>query len=196
MARANTTQYALLGLLNYRPMTGYEIKKMVDESIAFFWQENYGHIYPMLKRMEADGLVTSVSEYTDGKPPRKRYSITDMGRKAFMRWMEEDTGPLKIRYELLLKIFFSSLPGSPDTYRFIEAEENRMLDLIKEYDGIKAHLAKDILSKCTEKDILRWTITLNFGYHFARATLEWCRETRELLSEDNHISGNDSSDEK
>lgn len=51
MAKVNKTKYySLLGILSNRPGSGYDIKKMCDSSIGHFWNENFGHIYPVLKR--------------------------------------------------------------------------------------------------------------------------------------------------
>jgi DNA-binding PadR family transcriptional regulator len=38
-------------MLSLRPMSGYDIRKTVQESIRFFWSESYGQIYPALKRL-------------------------------------------------------------------------------------------------------------------------------------------------
>ena len=52
MAKINKTKYALLGVLSIMSGSGYDIKKFCDSSIGYFWNENYGHIYPMLQRLE------------------------------------------------------------------------------------------------------------------------------------------------
>jgi DNA-binding PadR family transcriptional regulator len=183
MSRANTTQYALLGYLMYQPLTGYEIKKSIDNSIGFFWQESYGHIYPMLKRLEKGGMIIPIAEVDEGLHARKRYAITDKGKKAFLDWMSQDIDPLKIRYELLLKLFFSARPGSPDMLEHLKAEEKRMEQLLAAYDQVREHLDKKQHPPEMNPDAVRWRMTLNYGYHFARATLDWCRETSQTLKE-------------
>ncbi|MCK7479112.1 MAG: PadR family transcriptional regulator [Candidatus Moduliflexus flocculans] len=54
---ANNTKYVILGLLTEAPLSGYEIKKLVDIRFRFFWSESYGQIYPELKRLTAMGLI-------------------------------------------------------------------------------------------------------------------------------------------
>ena len=58
MARESRTKYAVLGMLNQGPKCGYEIKKELEKSSMFFWNESYGQIYPMLKKLVANGLST------------------------------------------------------------------------------------------------------------------------------------------
>ena len=43
----------ILGLLAVRPLSGYDIKAIVDRSTRFFWAASYGQIYPELRRLEA-----------------------------------------------------------------------------------------------------------------------------------------------
>lgn len=71
-------KYALLELLQERPMHGYEMMKALEERSQGFYTPSAGTIYPTLQMLEDRGLVT-VQE-TEGK---KVYSITDAGR-AFL----------------------------------------------------------------------------------------------------------------
>ncbi|HCW53514.1 MAG TPA: PadR family transcriptional regulator, partial [Clostridium sp.] len=76
MAKANKTRYALLGVLSYQPSSGYDIKKICDNSIGYFWNENYGHICPVLKQLESENLITKFVKETEGHPQKNIYSIT------------------------------------------------------------------------------------------------------------------------
>ena len=181
MPKTNTTQYALLGMLMYQPMTGYEIKKMVDQSIAFFWQESYGHIYPMLHRLEQEGLVVSAREETEGRPSRKRYTITPTGQSAFSKWMGQSVEPFRYRHELLLKIFFSARPGAPAMDTLLREEEERMEHLLATYEQIRRHLTETDHGPAMKRDSNCWLLTLDLGIRFARETLAWCREARTQL---------------
>ncbi|UCB53625.1 MAG: PadR family transcriptional regulator, partial [Candidatus Zixiibacteriota bacterium] len=48
MPRANKTEFAVLGLLSLSPMSGYDMKAFISQSIGYFWQESYGQLYPAL----------------------------------------------------------------------------------------------------------------------------------------------------
>ncbi len=74
----------LLGFLTRQPLTGYELKKRFSISFSFFSGVSYGSIYPALKKMEKERLVTQQLEIQDGAPNRKVYSITAAGRKVFI----------------------------------------------------------------------------------------------------------------
>ena len=49
MAKENRTRFAVLGMLHYGSMTGYEIRKRINEMVGYFWQEPNASIYPALK---------------------------------------------------------------------------------------------------------------------------------------------------
>ena len=48
MERLNGTAYVILGMLGLGARTGYDIKRIVDQSTRFFWAASYGQIYPEL----------------------------------------------------------------------------------------------------------------------------------------------------
>ena len=62
--RDDTSRYAVLGMLSIRPMSGYDIKQAIGESVVHFWDESYGRIYPSLQRLAVrfDALLLSVDD--------------------------------------------------------------------------------------------------------------------------------------
>src|SRR3989442_13387821 len=84
---ANTSRYAILGVLSRRPMSGYDVKKLIDRSIAHFWSESYGQIYPILNRLAAEGLAERRRERQRRKPDRHGYSLTSKGPAELLRWL-------------------------------------------------------------------------------------------------------------
>jgi len=47
---------ALLGLLDHRPMTGYDLKKILDHPMGFFWIAQMSQIYQELNTLEEKGF--------------------------------------------------------------------------------------------------------------------------------------------
>ena len=43
-------EYAILGLLSWRPFSGYELRKFFSESVALYWSGNNNQVYPTLVR--------------------------------------------------------------------------------------------------------------------------------------------------
>ena len=136
MARKTSTpEYAVLGMLAGEPGSGYDLKKRIEGSIAHFWQESYGQIYPMLKRMAAQGLVKARIERTNGKPDRQVYSLTQSGRAELEAWMGQPPAVPSPRNELLLKLFFGARGKTEDMVRHVEGFSEQSAD----GDGVGAH---------------------------------------------------------
>jgi len=76
-------KFALLELLQERPMHGYEMMKALEEKSGGFYAPSAGSVYPTLQMLEDRGLVT-VSE-VEGK---KVYTITDAGRAALAEFKQ------------------------------------------------------------------------------------------------------------
>ncbi len=73
-----------LAILYMGDATGYEIRKLSTEAeFSFFVDASFGSIYPALNKLEADKMVTCRLEPQVGKPARKIYSITEVGRQEF-----------------------------------------------------------------------------------------------------------------
>jgi PadR family transcriptional regulator, regulatory protein AphA len=49
--------WAVLGLIELAPRSGYEIKRTIDRTIRHFWAASYGQIYPELGRLEEQGWI-------------------------------------------------------------------------------------------------------------------------------------------
>ncbi len=191
MARKNKTRYALLGMLTYQPMSGYDMKRMSDHSISHFWNENYGNIYPVLKKMKSESLVTMSKEEREGSPARKVYTITDTGRGEFSKWMAAPPEPGILREELLLQIFFGQWT-SPDVIKEkIKAEDKRCKDIITDLEGIRAHLESGTDIREAPKEIRSvfvqgtpyWKHTVEFGLHYYSGIRDWCKETIKCIEE-------------
>src|SRR5690606_9913997 len=101
MAAVNRTEYAVLGPLALGARTGYDIKKMADGALGHFWNESFGHIYPILRRLDARGWVTSTVEPQEGRPDRKVYALTPAGEEALREWFALPGEPVPPRNQAL-----------------------------------------------------------------------------------------------
>ncbi len=71
MAQKNVLKYIILGLLAHRELAGYDIKKLFEEELGDFWYSNHSQIYPELRHMEDDGLISSRTELVGKKLEKK-----------------------------------------------------------------------------------------------------------------------------
>lgn len=175
-----TTPNALLGMLTLKPMSGYDMRALISESIGHFWNESYGQIYPTLKRLAADGLVEKKTQRQNGRPDRHVYSLTAKGRERLREWLAMPVAAEVNRSELLLKLFFGA-HISPEASRrhvreFLEAHEAAL----KMYSAIAKTLRRE---EAGDPQLPFWLMTLNFGRHRSTASAKWARETLKELDE-------------
>ena len=208
MASKQKTVFAILGLLAWKPMSGYDIKKFVDVGLSHFWNENYGQIYPTLDQLVKDGLATKRAEHKSGQRQRNLYTITRQGEKAFHQWIGEPTDAPAVRNELQLKFFLSSSLSKRVSVRLIEqhrAQQEAMLDEYRHSEKILRsalregshpveleeilHLAGST-AKQRKKQLNIFFLTLRHGIRILEARVVWCKEAIASLNGSGEKEGN------
>ena len=172
MPRENKTKYAVLGLLAYAPLSGYDIRRIYAQSLGNFWSESYGHIYPILKRLEAEGLATREVVGRAGKPDRNVYTITELGREELRRWLAVPPEPQKERVEVLLKLFHGWEVGPAAMIEHVRQTRAEHEALLHRYDHCDEAMSAD-----GDPPAAYWLMTVSCGQHISKAYLEWCDET-------------------
>ena len=175
-----TTVEALLGVLSLRPMSGYEIRKLIEESIGNFWSESFGQIYPALRRMVADGLAEVEESAGEGRPVRKVYRLTDAGLDRLVAWIAQSPRPQVPRNDLLLRIFFG-VQGGPAVvmqhlHEFV-AEQRR---LHAHYEGI---LAQVEAMRAANRGAPYWRLTVRYGLLQTEALIAWAEESLQAMEQ-------------
>jgi DNA-binding PadR family transcriptional regulator len=103
--------YGLLGLLAVRSWTGYELTQQVRRSLRFVWSTSEGHLYREQRHLVALGWAT-VTDEPAGRRTRKRYAITEAGRRALTDWLSTPPEEPHVQIEGVLRAFLAD-QGSP-----------------------------------------------------------------------------------
>jgi PadR family transcriptional regulator len=84
-----STSLLVLGILAKEPSYGYEVVRRVnDEAEGLFeWQE--GTVYPVLHKLEKEGMVRAQWQDANTGRRRKYYYITAPGREALSSQVEK-----------------------------------------------------------------------------------------------------------
>jgi len=175
------TGRVILGMIALGRQTGYEIKQFVDKSTRHFWAASYGQIYPELRRLEEQGLITGQSEPTGGRA-RTVYELTDAGHTALSDWLEPEPDPMfEVRDESMLKLFFSDIGTPKQRIRNIramrEAHERTLAELCSMQEKTDHQMPEGP----------QLTLELGIGLH--RGIVEWCAATEQRLTEEVRDAG-------
>ncbi|MBP1755222.1 MAG: hypothetical protein H6Q59_1620 [Firmicutes bacterium] len=178
MALKNKSMYAILGILNISPSTGYDIKKYSDNVLSGFWNENFGHIYPTLKMMLEDGMIEIASGEINEK--KVRYGITEKGKRELETWLLEDTMQQPVRSEFMLKLLFSSNQPKENVIRMLESYKEIHEKNMEKYLGMLKDLEHGIQEISKERAGFIKAV-LRRGILSGEATIRWCNETIEEM---------------
>jgi DNA-binding PadR family transcriptional regulator len=167
------TGRVILGMIALGKQTGYDIKRLVDESTRHFWSASYGQIYPELRRLEEQGLVRGQSEPTGGRA-RTVYTLTPEGDAALRDWLEPQGEPrFEVRDEGMLRLFFSDFGTPEQRIGNLRAMRDRHLQTLAQLRTL-ADAPDDMPTG------LHLTLELGLGLHTWLA--EWCAAAEERLA--------------
>jgi len=163
------TKYVILGLLSECPMSGYDLKRIIDMRFRFFWSESYGQIYPQIKKMLESKEIEKESTPKDSRR-KQLYRITDKGLKSLLLWMDMPIEKETVRLEILLKVYFANFMDDNMLFNYIQIfrkQHKEELDIIK---GFQKELQSIPNPHNNHQNILN---VIDFGIRTNQAYLDW-----------------------
>ncbi len=176
--RLTATEAALLGLLLEGERSGYDLRKRIERSVAYFWAPAKSQIYAVLPRLEAAGLATRREIAQSDRPDKHVYRITAAGRRALKEWIERGpVEPAPDKNPMLLKLFFGGA-ANPDALieqvRERRAEGERLKRDLEEIDSTKEHPE--------EGDDFFPSLTRLYGHMYAETLIAWAEEVERRIA--------------
>ena len=171
--------YAILGMLRLAPLTGYDLKKKIQESSFMPWAGNNNQIYKALLDLTNNGLVTNEVKHQDSAPTKKIYTITEAGLSELETWVQSTPEAFEIKKPFLTQFACSGI---------ISAEALDAL-LIQYEDEITGRLlieqetqsrASSEQGQPEREQVLRRLVHENVILSY-KAELDWIQKTRIAL---------------
>ncbi|MGB9979960.1 PadR family transcriptional regulator [Methanobacterium sp.] len=178
--------HAILGLLTYRPLTGYGLKKIFDKSISHVWAASLSQIYRELSALEKKGYVHSNIKKQEGRPDKKIYNITEEGKNSFHDWLKDFSGTFSSpkRDEFMLKIFFGSKLEKEQLImefnQFISQKREYLISL-KEIEKNFGKYRHEFTVNIPEEEEIFWNFTIKRGIMNLEVAIKWAEECIEEL---------------
>ncbi len=168
MWRRPLLEYALLGLLAVRPMTGYGLRRVFSSTPMGLFSDSPGSIYPALERLERDGLIRAARQ-AEARRGGRALEVTRRGLAALRRWLRlpvsrEDVA--KKLDELLLRFAFMD--------RHLDAAEvDGFLGALADGAAAEAGELRAQARKLERRRPRRGALALEHGIAALRATAQW-----------------------
>jgi DNA-binding PadR family transcriptional regulator len=175
--KLGTTSYAILGLLTFGAMSGYDVLKLVEQSIGHFLSPAKSQVYTDLRRLARAGLATEEMVEQEQRPNKRIYSITDKGREALVRWLNE--GPFEpdhVRSPFTVRLFFGHLVDRSSVIAQIEELRRNAERTLAELRATEADI------KDNPKLFFPY-LTLKSGLVQCEAQIRWADEALDDLRE-------------
>ena len=118
-------EVALLGLLRAGPAHGYELHQRLRhaEALGLVWHLKQGHLYALLTKLEAAGLLGSSTEPQGIRPPRRVLHLTSAGEELLARWLVTPVEHGRdFRLQFLAKLYFAREAGAATVRLLLERQ--------------------------------------------------------------------------
>lgn len=167
--------YLVLGLLMYRPLTMYDIKKAMEKSTDHFYSASFGSLHPALKKLTEKGLVTFQQTLESGRG-KKTYTITDLGKETFLEWLRQDIPTEAVREPSLLKVFFMGHLGEGERQAVLEHYLREVTTHLTQLGGLLEVAKKLEVPAHMEAHKTHQLATLEFGIAYYTFVIDWYRK--------------------
>jgi DNA-binding PadR family transcriptional regulator len=168
-------RYVILGLLTLQPMSGYDIKRFLAGLSWLTGSPSGGSLYPVLRALRQEELVTVETVPGLDRPPKKIYSITYRGRQVLRAWTKQPVATCASLKAFLMRLFLAD--SHSRTRLSAHLQERR--------DQVASHneLLAGGLETLDAGPNLGQQLAVDYGLALATAELAWLDATLDRLPE-------------
>jgi len=137
-----STSYAILGLLDIREWSAYELTQQARRSLAFIWPMSETQLYAEPKRLATEGLITITAGRAGPQRTRQQLRITEKGRRALRVWLATEPSAPRLQMEVLLRTLLATSGDKADLLAAltasrcsVQATYDEGMELVAAYDA-------------------------------------------------------------
>lgn len=181
MQISEPAEYALLGLLQERPMHGYEMFQQFNQgTLGEIVHLEMSQMYAFLKKLERLGYVQAQIEPQGARPPRKVYHLTDQGRAMFQDWLLVPVEkPRDIRILFLIKLYCLQRYAPEQAATLVLRQEEACERFL---DYLERRQEKEAQEQGSEQFFAH--VVLRSRIYQTRALLSWLQELYQEMQAD------------
>jgi DNA-binding PadR family transcriptional regulator len=147
-------KHAILGLLSWKSSTGYELKKIFEDSSIMYWSGNNNQIYKALLQLKDENFVTNEIQYQESSPSKKIYTITSGGVSELKNWVVSSPNVPEFKKMFLVQLAWADMLNNEELHELLTKYEDEVkMQLILEEEKKKRRIN---LPDRTNREILLW----------------------------------------
>lgn len=172
-------RYALLGFLSWKPFAGYDLKKLLSNSLSFHWSGNNNQVYGTLIQLHKEGAVSIEVRQQEKLPARKVYTITERGLEELDEWLRSPAELPLARNDFATRLAWAN--ALPDS---------ELLGILDDYAAsVEAHLLL-YRERCrrgeaaparSPRESALWESVQNHALGFYESELRWLGDIRKAV---------------
>jgi DNA-binding PadR family transcriptional regulator len=166
-------KHAILGFLNFQPLSGYDLKKAFDHSVRHFWPANQSQIYRTLAQMTEEGLLEKEVIEREERLDMKIYRISDAGRAELHRWLSTPLPEQDTREPFLIQIFFGGQLSDEELLKLLRHEAHATEERLAVFTMIHRATLANAPSPENARAFFLSMLTLEYGLRSNQVLLEW-----------------------
>ena len=179
-----TLKYAILGLINRKPLTGYDITKEFNSGLVDFWYAKHSQIYPELKKLTDEDLISYETIIQGEKLEKKLYTISEKGKKCLQKWLiKEDPLEPTPKDIFRLKAYFCDEMDNNTLLRQFQSALNKHSERLEYLKNCMEELSKKKdVSKVSSPQFGDY-IVLNGAIMREKTYIEWIEDCIKKISQ-------------
>ena len=175
-----SVKFVILGYLSWRPLTGYDLKKIIAASEILPWSANNNQIYRALVQLHEEGWVDKTIENQEGAPDRHIYTATAAGVEGLKEWARSAPRIPFTRKNFLHQLMWADCLEVEEIDRLLEDyldEARNQLFLLQ----VQADRAPDSPAR-TQREKFLWEMIYKNWIAQYEAETAWVRTARRELA--------------
>lgn len=171
-------RHGILGLLSFRPLAGYDLMKVFNSSLKYFWSAQSSQIYRELDALSSEDLIRTEEQKQRGRTIKTLFAATDKGIAELDRWLREaDTEGARTRNAFLLRLFFQSRVGADSVRALVERKKAEAEAAAAELRSVVAGTIPDTAARVgDELAALCWKEAAEYGIASCEAQVRWAED--------------------
>jgi DNA-binding PadR family transcriptional regulator len=121
----------ILGLLSWKPSSGYDLKRIISDSEVFYWSGNNNQIYKNLVELQREGLVTYQVQLQESLPAKKIYSITEKGLAVLRQSLLAVPDVPELHKSFLIQLAWAEILSDEEILNLLEKYADEMINRLR-----------------------------------------------------------------